>query len=50
MKLAHAIPIAMLILLCGCVGPMNSRTGAPVKHRWPQAAEQCAAQPELPWC
>jgi hypothetical protein len=41
---------AALLMLSACAGSVHPREGSPVDRRWPQAAEQCAAQPKLAWC
>jgi PBP1b-binding outer membrane lipoprotein LpoB len=41
--------VGSALLLGGCAD-LQPRTGAPLQNRWPQATEQCHAQPKLAWC
>lgn len=42
--------ILLALALCGCAAGVTPRQGPLTSLRLPQAAEQCAAQPELAWC
>lgn len=41
---------ALALLLTACAAPTPQREGPISSARWPQAQEQCAAQPHLAWC
>lgn len=41
---------AVALLLTACASPTAHRTGPVSAARWPQAQEQCVAQPWLAWC
>lgn len=42
--------LVALALACCAPTPLKPRVGAPTGHKYPQAEEQCRAQPTLEWC
>ena len=44
------VVLAAALLLCGCAPRLHERVGPVSTTVWPQAEEQCKAQPWLDWC
>lgn len=42
--------VLLFLSLAACAAPVTLHEGPVTPTAWPQAAEQCQAQPDLSWC